>query len=187
MSKDTDRRDSIRNFERVHARPTPTSYSLSAPQPARKTQRICPMEQSSLAKRAALPPFNCWLVSLKKTGRPFRLLSVVDEYTRECLAIDVERQADSMRVLERLAALFVERGVPDYIRSDNGSEFTARLVRNWLERVGVKTLFIELGSPWEKRVCRIVEREVSRRVSQWRDLLHLAGSEGVDGGMATGV
>ena len=54
-----------------------------------------------------------------------------------------------MRVLERLAALFVERGVPDYLRSDNGSEFTARLVRNWLERVGVKTLFIEPGSPWE--------------------------------------
>ena len=126
-----------------------SSYSLSEPQPARKTQRICPMEQSNLAKCAALSPLDCWLVSLKKTGRPFRLLSVVDEYTRECLAIDVERQADSMRVLERLAALFVERGVPDYLRSDNRSEFTARLVRNWLERVGVKTLFIELGSPWE--------------------------------------
>ena len=65
---------------------------------------------------------------------------MVDEYTRECLAIDVERRADSMSVLERLAALFVERGVLDYIRSDNGSEFTARLVRNWLERVGVKSL-----------------------------------------------
>ena len=54
-----------------------------------------------------------------------------------------------MSVLERLAALFVERGVPDYLRSDNGSEFTARLVRDWLERVGVKTLFIEPASPWE--------------------------------------
>ena len=54
-----------------------------------------------------------------------------------------------MSVLERLAALFVERGVPDYLRSDNGSEFTARLVRDWLERVGVKPLFIEPASPWE--------------------------------------
>ena len=54
-----------------------------------------------------------------------------------------------MSVLERLAALFVERGVPDYLRSDNGSEFAARLVRDWLERVGVKTLFIEPASPWE--------------------------------------
>ena len=84
-----------------------------------------------------------------RDGRPLKMLTVVDEYTRECLAIDVERRADSMRVLERLAALFVERGVPDYLRSDNGSEFTARLVRNWLERVGIKTLFIEPGSPWE--------------------------------------
>ena len=83
-----------------------------------------------------------------RDGRPLKMLTVVDGYTRECLAIDVGRRADSMSVLERLAALFVERGVPDYIRSDNGSEFTARLVRNWLERVGVKTLFIEPGSPW---------------------------------------
>jgi len=84
-----------------------------------------------------------------RDGRPLKMLTVVDEYTRECLAIDVERRADSMSVLERLAALFVERGVPDYLRSDNGSEFTARLVRNWLERVGVKTLFILPASPWE--------------------------------------
>jgi putative transposase len=82
-------------------------------------------------------------------GRPLKMLTVVDEYTRECLAIDVERRADSMSVLERLAALFLERGAPDHLRSDNGSEFTARVVRNWLNRVGVKTLFIEPGSPWE--------------------------------------
>ena len=82
-------------------------------------------------------------------GRPLKMLTVVDEYTRECLAIDVERRADAMSVLERLAALFLEQGAPDYLRSDNGSEFTARMVRNWLERVGVKTLFIEPGSPWE--------------------------------------
>ena len=82
-------------------------------------------------------------------GRPLKMLTVVDEYTRECLAIDVERRADSMSVLERLAALFIERGAPDYLRSDNGSEFSAQVVRNWLNRVGVKTLFIEPGSPWE--------------------------------------
>jgi len=77
------------------------------------------------------------------------MLTLVDEYTRECLGIDVERRADAMSVLERLAALFIERGAPDYLRSDNGSEFTAQIVRNWLNRVGVKTLFIEPGSPWE--------------------------------------
>ena len=82
-------------------------------------------------------------------GRAVRLLTIVDEYTRECLAIDVARRLNSENVLERLAELFVNRGVPDHIRSDNGPEFTSRVVRGWLERVGVKTLFIEPGSPWE--------------------------------------
>ena len=82
-------------------------------------------------------------------GRPLRMLTMVDEYTRECLTIDVARQYRSEQVLERLADLFLERGTPTYLRSDNGSEFTATEVRSWLERVGVKTLFIEPGSPWE--------------------------------------
>ena len=82
-------------------------------------------------------------------GRAFRMLTILDEYTRECLAIDVARKLTSENVLERLSDLFVRRGVPDYIRSDNGPEFTAKRVREWLERVEVKTLFIEPGSPWE--------------------------------------
>ena len=82
-------------------------------------------------------------------GRPLRLLVIVDEYTRECLAIVVERRLQSVHVLELLGDLFVERGVPGYIRSDNGSEFTAQLVREWLHRTGVGTLYIEPGSPWE--------------------------------------
>ena len=77
------------------------------------------------------------------------MLVIVDEYTRECLAIDVARQLNSEDVLERLAWLFATRGVPDHLRSDNGSEFTARAVRIWLTKVGVKTLYIEPGSPWE--------------------------------------
>jgi len=82
-------------------------------------------------------------------GRKFRMLTIVDEYTRECLAIDVARRLGSDDVLERLTWLMVTRGVPDHIRSDNGGEFTAGVVRAWLGRVGVKTLFIEPGSPWE--------------------------------------
>jgi len=74
---------------------------------------------------------------------------MLDEYTRECLAIDVARRLTSDDVLERLTDLFVRRGVPDYIRSDNGSEFTAKQVRSWLGKVGVRTLYIEPGSPWE--------------------------------------
>lgn len=77
------------------------------------------------------------------------MLTVVDEYTRECLAIDVARRLTSEDVLERLAWLFVIRGVPEHIRSDNGSEFTAMVVRTWLHKVGVQTLYIEPGSPWE--------------------------------------
>ena len=82
-------------------------------------------------------------------GKALRLLTIVDEYTRQCLAIDVARRLNSDNVLERLADLFVNRTVPDYIRSDNGPEFTAQAVRDWLGRIGVKTLFIEPGSPWE--------------------------------------
>ncbi len=82
-------------------------------------------------------------------GRPLKLLTLVDEYTRECLAIDVARRLRSDDVLEQLAWLFATRGVPKHIRSDNGSEFTATVVRKWLKKVGVKTLFITPGSPWE--------------------------------------
>jgi len=82
-------------------------------------------------------------------GRVIRMLTIVDEFTRESLAIDVARKLTSEDVLERLSDLFVRRGVPDHIRSDNGSEFTAKRVREWLKRVGVKTLYIEPGSPWE--------------------------------------
>ena len=70
-------------------------------------------------------------------------------YTRECLAIDIERRRDSEDVLDRLEALFVSRGTPEFIRSDNGAEFTAKAVREWLARVNVQTLFIAPGSPWE--------------------------------------
>ena len=76
-------------------------------------------------------------------------LTIVDEYSRECLAIEVARQLRADDVLHRVAALAVHHGAPEYLRSDNGPEFTARAVRHWLARVGVRTLYIEPGSPWE--------------------------------------
>jgi putative transposase len=82
-------------------------------------------------------------------GRPLRLLNIVDEYSRECLKIHIDRQVKAADVVYELSELFVERGVPQYLRSDNGSEFTAAFVRDWLRRVGATTLFIEPGSPWE--------------------------------------
>jgi len=82
-------------------------------------------------------------------GRAFRILAILDEYTRECLAILVARQISSNDVIDQLFHLFVFRGTPAHIRSDNGPEFTAKAVRGWLTHLGVKTLFIEPGSPWE--------------------------------------
>ena len=82
-------------------------------------------------------------------GKTIRMLTLMDEFTRECLAIKVDRSLKSHHVIDQLADLFVARGTPDYLRSDNGSEFTADNIRGWLGRLGVKTLFIEPGSPWE--------------------------------------
>lgn len=82
-------------------------------------------------------------------GVAFRILNIIDEYTRECLQARVERHLSHEEVLEELAWLFCTRGIPDHIRSDNGPEFTAERVRQWLPTMGVQTLFIEKGSPWE--------------------------------------
>jgi transposase InsO family protein len=82
-------------------------------------------------------------------GKAFRILTIIDEYTRECLAIQVDRHIRSQDVIDRLFYLFVFRGIPEHIRSDNGTEFTARAIRKWLNDLGVKTLYIERGSPWE--------------------------------------
>jgi transposase InsO family protein len=82
-------------------------------------------------------------------GRALRILALMDEFTRECLAIKVARQLKAQDVLDLLSDLFLFRGVPAHLRSDNGPEFTSKAVREWLHKIGVKTLFIEPGSPWE--------------------------------------
>ena len=82
-------------------------------------------------------------------GRAFRILTILDEYTRECLGIMVARRITAQDVIYELGELFLERGIPEHIRSDNGPEFTARAIRQWLRDLGVKTLYIEPGSPWE--------------------------------------
>jgi putative transposase len=77
------------------------------------------------------------------------MLVVVDEFSRECLAIEVARRLNSTNVLDCLGELFMSRGLPDYIRSDNGPEFVAEAVQKWITAVGAKTAYIEPGSPWE--------------------------------------
>jgi len=83
------------------------------------------------------------------SGKKIRMLTVIDEYTRKCLAIRVGFSLKSEDVLDVLSTLFITQGIPEYIRSDNGSEFTAKATREWIESVGVKTAYIEPGSPWE--------------------------------------
>jgi putative transposase len=90
-------------------------------------------------------------------GRKFRILTVIDEYSRECLALRVARRFTGNDVLYALSELFLEYGVPEHIRSDNGPEFVATAVRSWLADLGVTTLFIEPASPWEMRLHRVVQ------------------------------
>jgi len=125
---------------------------LKVPQKQPKRGRLWLNDGSCVRKRAEYPN-HLWSYdfALERTqdGRPIRILALIDEYSRECLALDVSCRLTSEDVLYRLGQLFVQRGLPAYIRSDNGSEFTAKAVRDWLTRLGVQTLFIEPGSPWE--------------------------------------
>jgi len=89
------------------------------------------------------------MIDRTANGKAFKILNVIDEYSRECLAILVARKINNQNVIDLLFRLFIFRGIPEHIRSDNGSEFTGKAVRRWLNRLGVKTLFIEPGSPWE--------------------------------------
>ena len=86
-------------------------------------------------------------------GRSLRLLTLLDEFTRECLAILVARRLNSMHLIEVLGACMLQHGVPEHVRSDNGSEMTALRVRSWLTTLGTQPLFIEPGSPWENGYC----------------------------------
>ncbi len=86
-------------------------------------------------------------------GRKFRMLNIIDEFTRECLAIRIARKLNSTDVIDALSDLFILRGVPGHVRSDNGPEFVAKAVREWIAAVGARTAFIEPGSPWENGYC----------------------------------
>ena len=86
-------------------------------------------------------------------GRKIRMLNVIDEFTRECIAIRVERKLKAVDVIDVLSDLFILRGIPTHIRSDNGPEFIAKALREWIAAVGAKTAYIMPGSPWENGYC----------------------------------
>ena len=109
-----------------------------------------------------------------------RMLNIVDEYTRECLAIRVERSIDSLKVIDTLNWLFLTRAVPGHIRSDNGPEFIAKTLKDWLRETGCKTIYIEPGSPWENAYVEsfngkfrdeCLNRETFRNVAEARQVV----------------
>ena len=111
------------------------------------------LTDGSCVRLRPLRPNDVWAYDFVATrthdGRAVRLLTIMDEYSRECLDIRAERNIRSSDVIETLTGLMTTKGVPGHIRSDNGPEFTARAIRQWLADVGAKTLYIEPGSPWE--------------------------------------
>ena len=123
---------------------------VKAVQPRRR--RIGSGENGCTVRRAEQPN-HVWsydfLLDRTEDGRQLKLMPVVDEYTRECLAIEVDRSITSTEVLGMLSRLMDEHGVPGYIRSDNGPEFIAGAIKSWLAQAGVGTLYIEPGSPWQ--------------------------------------
>ena len=128
------------------------SRGAKVPQKRRK-RRLLGMSANACDRRRAIRRDDlwCWDFVFDRTnsGSQLKWLSIVDEYTRECLALKVARSITSEDVIDTLAELFAMRGVPKHIRSDNGPEFIAQAIRRWLESVGVEALYIEPGSPWE--------------------------------------
>lgn len=129
---------------------------LKVPQKQPKRSRLWLNDGSCIRLRPERPN-HIWSYDFVEgrthNGRKFRMLNIIDEFTRECLAIRIDRKLNSTDVIDTLSDLFILRGVPGHIRSDNGSEFIAQAVRDWIAAVGAKTAFIEPGSPWENGYC----------------------------------
>lgn len=138
------------NLKRVHR--LWRQEGLKVPETQRKRRRLGQSENGCLRRRAERPG-HVWSYDFvhdqTADGRCLKILPVVDEFTRECLTIEVERSLTAEEVVSTLEYLFELRGEPEFIRSDNGPEFIAEAVRSWLSRRGAKTLYIAPGSPWE--------------------------------------
>jgi len=141
----------VKRVERIWRR-----EGLKVPQKQPKKSRLWLNDGSCIRLRPERPN-HVWSYDFVEArthdGRKFRMLNLIDEFTRECLAIRIDRRLRSTDVIDVLSDLFILRGVPDHIRSDNGPEFIAKAVREWIAAVGAKTAYIEPGSPWENGYC----------------------------------
>ena len=127
---------------------------LKVPKKQRKTRRSTDGSGDNAShRRRAERPDHVWAIDFchdrTADGRPLKIFGVIDEYTRECLTIEVERRITGTDVVKILESLMALRGVPGHVRCDNGPEFVCRAVKSWLERGKVSALYIEPGSPWE--------------------------------------
>ena len=128
---------------------------LKVPDTQRKRRRLHleGASENGCARRRAEHKDHVWsydfVMDRTEDGRRLKMMPLMDEYTRECLVLEVERSITAEDVIATLGRLFEERGEPRYIRSDNGPEFVATALKRWLEASGVGTLYIEPGSPWE--------------------------------------
>ena len=129
---------------------------LKVPQKQPKKSRLW-LNDGSCVRLRPEHPNHVWSYDFVEgrthNGRKFRMLNIIDEFTRECLAIRIDRKLNSTDVIDALSDLFILRRVPGHVRSDNGPEFIAKAVREWIAAVGAKTAFIEPGSPWENGYC----------------------------------
>lgn len=129
---------------------------LKVPQKQPKKSRLW-LNDGSCVRLRPERPNHVWSYDFVQDrthdGRAYRTLNIIDEFTKEALMIRVDRKLNSTDVVDALTDLFILRGVPAYIRSDNGPEFVAEKVREWIKAVGAKTAFIEPGSPWENGYC----------------------------------
>ncbi len=111
------------------------------------------LADGSCMRRRAEYPNHVWSYDFVEDrtheGKKDRMLNIIDEFTHECLAIRIDRRLKSIDVIDVLSDLFILRGVPGHIRSDNGPEFVAMAVQKWITAVGAKTVYITPGSPWE--------------------------------------
>jgi len=174
------RREGMRvNVKRVYRIWKQEGLALPRKRPARR-HRVC---QGEMVNKAQYPN-HVWSYDLMEdqteSGARLRMLNILDEHTRECLAIRVEQSVNSLQVIDTLNWLFLLRGVPEHIRSDNGPEFIANAVKEWLSQAGCRTLYIEPGSPWENSYIEsfngklrdeCLNQEVFRNIAEARQVV----------------
>jgi transposase InsO family protein len=150
---------------------------LKVPQKQRKRRRLGCSENSCVRRKAEYKD-HVWtwdfIHDRTTNGRALKCLSVVDEYTRECLALEVDRSITSEKVIDVLVELFRIRGVPNHVRSDNGPEFIAKAIRRWLSHAGVETLYVEPGSPWENGYAESFHSRLRDELTKREEFTNLA-------------